>query len=185
MRPTTAGATTREAQSTVTDEAPLTARTLEALRELSNEAVEEVFAKHDEDKSGDLDIFELANAMAQLIGRPLATKQIMAMADSFGSDASSLTLPQFVDLVKMFDWAAETPRLLRERQERLYELVFEREQLGFGVKNNKEEGSLIVSRVVDESLAGLVLPNDRVLAVNGAPLGHVMDHKASLSYRRC
>lgn len=62
--------------------------------------------------------------------------------------------------------------------EGVYELDFDNESLGFRVRSVSAEGALVVSRILDPSLANEVGVRDVLVAVNGVPLGFVTNPKA-------
>ena len=146
-------------------------------RDLSDERVTEVFMRFDHDASGDLSVFELSSAVAELLGRPPSTREAWSMVEISGAETSSLSLAQFAHLVRTFDWDAED---LREGlPPNLKEHWFEEGPLGFGLIIGTEEGGLVllVSSVNDSSIKGVVEVGDKIVAINGAPLGYVDDAK--------
>jgi Ca2+-binding EF-hand superfamily protein len=144
--------------------------------ELTENQIQACFTKYDADSSGDLDTFELSNAVTELLdGVVPTTSQVMAMVALSGAQDNKLTREQFSSLIQRFDWgsAAATAALGSS----FYEHVFPDTSLGFRVRSVAGRGLIVVSKVVDPSLAGFISENDTVLAVNGAPLGFVTDHK--------
>jgi hypothetical protein len=147
-----------------------------SLSQLSDARIAQVFAMFDTDRSKDLDTFELSNAITDLLRRPPTTKQVRAMLLSVEhTSENTLTLAQFTKLVREFDWEGDD--LLSELGDQLYELSFERELLGFRVRSVQDEGIIVVSDIVDPTLEGSLGVDDTVVAVNGAPLGFVTDHR--------
>ena len=146
-----------------------------SVKSLSADEIEDVFTKFDMDGNGVLDTFELAAAMATLLGRPPTTVQVMAMVAASGAERNELTRPQWSHLVRTFDW--ESKELLSGLGESVYEVVFPNDSLGFRVRSVASKGIIVVSKVADAALEGVIGPNDTILAVNGAPLGFVTDHK--------
>jgi len=145
----------------------------------SHEHVKAVFAKFDTDGSGDLDTFELANAVAALVGRSPSTSQVLAMVQAAGvGDKNTLSLDDFERLVHTFDWDEdEADTASTGLGPSVYELEFGEQKLGFRVRNVAERGIIVVSQVSSPIIMGLVGVEDTVLAINGAPLGYVTDHQ--------
>jgi len=144
--------------------------------ELTEDQIQACFTKYDADSSGDLDTFELSNAVTELLnGVVPTTSQVTAMVALSGAQDNKLSRDQFSSLIKHFDWssAAATAAL----GDLTYEHIFQEKSLGFRVRSVAGRGIIVVSKVVEPSLAGVVNENDTVLAVNGAPLGFVTDHK--------
>jgi len=144
--------------------------------ELTEDQIQVCFTKYDADSSGDLDTFELSNAVTELLnGVVPTTSQVTAMVALSGAQDNKLSRDQFSSLIKQFDWssAAATAAL----GALTYEHVFQEKSLGFRVRSVAGRGIIVVSKVVEPSLAGVVNENDTVVAVNGAPLGFVTDHK--------
>ena len=66
--------------------------------------VASVFRTHDWNNSGNLDVFELASAVAEIWGKPPSTAQVSAMVHASDATATNaLTLQQFSDLLSK-DW---------------------------------------------------------------------------------
>ena len=59
----------------------------------------------------------------------------------------------------------------------MYEVIFSKATLGFTVKNLVKEGTIVVNRIVDKANVGKIFLGDTIMAINGAPLGFVTDHK--------
>ena len=91
------------------------------------------------------------------------------------ANENKLSPEQFSHLVRTFDWSSES--LVSSLGESVYEVVFEDDSLGFRVRSVPDRGIIVVSKVGAEKLVGVVHENDTVLAVNGAPLGFVTEHK--------
>jgi len=150
----------------------------------SAEVVASVFHDHDWNNSGDLDIFELASAVAELWGKPPSTAQVSAMVRASGAMATnSLTFVQFTDLLAK-DWPeddGETSRVVDGCDAQavdVYHCVFHGNSLGFGVSFDRANNRIVVSDV-SSALSTQIYKGDGILAVNSAPLGKV-DHPAAL-----
>ena len=148
--------------------------------------IEDIFRKYDVDKKGELDTFKLSNAIADLMNRVPTTVQVVNMIAGIVKDAAesaegiplennALDFEQFTRLCKHFDW--ESNDFLNCLQDSMYEIEFSKPQLGFRVKNVQARGLIVVSKVEDPELEGKIKQNDTIVAVNGAPLGYVTDHK--------
>jgi hypothetical protein len=144
-------------------------------RALTDEHIQEAFKRFDTDKSGDLDYFELANALAALLPTPPSTPKVMALIKASGNDSTTnkISIAQFKTMFQSTDWESPDSGLPAS----MYEVSFPDAKLGFSVRSVPEKGIIVVLAVVDQKLAGTVKPNDTVIAVNGAPLGYVSDHK--------
>jgi prefoldin subunit 5 len=163
--------------------------------DLSDKFVGAVFEKFDVDKSGDLSVFELSKAAAELLGRqrPLSTVQVSAMVAAsglggFGTGSYGLSLQAFTRLVRNFDWAGET--LKAGLGEGVFEYEFVDEALGFSFKHEPDRGIITVARISKEGLRLVLHEDDTILAVNGAPLGFVSDPMVSqrpvvYKHKRC
>jgi len=142
-------------------------------------AIEEVFYRFDTDFSGDLDTFELSNAVAELWGRPPNTAQVTAMVHDTGAlETNTLTLQQFTDVLAK-DWSSlndnkAVPKVTgRDAQPgEVFECAFPHAVLGFGVYFDEPHSRILVS-LVSDALVGVLEVGDIALAVNGAPLGKV------------
>ena len=158
---------------------------------MPNEDIAATFRKYDVDNSGDLNTFELANAICELMGRSPTTVQVVNMiascvreSEEAGEEAkqnNSLSLAQFTRLCKTFDWDGD--EFINGLADTIYEHTFEEpfsktSRLGFRVRNVDKRGLIVVSKIVDgnDALADKVGVNDTIIAVNGAPLGFVTDH---------
>ena len=152
----------------------------ETARSMDIDQIRAVFNHFDANHSGDLDTFELSSAVAELIGRDPNTQQVAAIVSASGAQDSALSFDQFVHLIHTFDWdlAAKFALVLPDG---LYEVVFHKERLGFRVKNIEHLEIIVVSVILDPDLQGKVHINDTVVAVNGAQLGRVKDHKVRLA----
>jgi hypothetical protein len=149
------------------------------LSQLSDSNIVDVFARFDTDGSDDLDLFELSNAITDLLRRPPTTKQVAAMIKSSDHTVhNTLTLAQFTKLVREFDW--ESDDLLSELGDHIYEHSFHGDLLGFRVRSIVSEGIIVVSEIVDPELESVISLDDTVVAVNGAPLGFVTDHRVNM-----
>jgi len=146
------------------------------LSDLGDERVAEVFARHDRDGSGGLDTFELAGALAEVLGRPATTREVWAVIShgELEGDAS-LSLEQFAYVLGSFDWA--DPALREELPDSVFECTINEARLGLAVRVDGG-GAVMVTRVESELLEGVVEVDDQVVAVNGAPIGVVPDSKA-------
>ena len=124
-----------------------------------------------------MDTFELSSAIEGLFGSPPGTKQIMAIVAAAGTKTNTLDLSQFSRLAHRFskgefgDPSGQANDTVLE--DGFYEHEFKKLSVGFRVKNVLETGSIVVSKVNDPDLEGLVEVGDTVIAVNGAPLGWV------------
>jgi hypothetical protein len=147
-------------------------------RSLSDGQILEVFTSFDRDASGDLNTFELSNAVAALLGRPTSTREIWAMVESVGKEGStSLTLEEFRSVINFFDWDAED--LKEGLPGNLFEHTFAHDKLGFGFQVHAESGQVTVSKVAAPSLDEILCVGDSMIAINGAPIGIVDDTKVS------
>jgi hypothetical protein len=156
-----------------------TAMLSQTVRGLASEHIRSVFERFDVNSSGDLDTFELSSAVAELIGRKPSTLQVAAMVSAAGAEATNvLTIDQFDHLIRTFDWdsaATDSPLPIG-----LYEIVFQKERLGFRVRNVSSLETIVVSVIIDSELNGKMNVKDTVLAINGSPLGRVSDHKVNV-----
>lgn len=138
--------------------------------------IRETFDHFDTDESGDLDYFELSNALAELLSTPPSTPKMMSLIKASGNESTSnrLSLAEFTAMLRSPVWSAPDPGLPAS----MYEVVFADDKLGLSVRSVVEKGLVVVLAVVDQRLIGVVNLNDTVTAVNGAPMGYVTDHKA-------
>jgi len=150
-----------------------------ALQGSSDDFLYHVFTKYDVNESDDLDSFELANAMTEVLGHSLTSAQIAAMLkDSGASETGALSLDQFRNLVLNASWKdAFVDESIMQHVAPTYEVDFNDSKLGFRVKNYPALGVVVVSRVEDPKLEGVVGVNDTIRKVNGAPLGFVTDSR--------
>ena len=152
--------------------------------------IEEVFARLDVDKSGNLDIFYLAHAVEALIGQFPSTKQVAVMVRATGLSAykNALTLAQFTYLMRTYDWMGSTPLQPMESSsvpstelnKQQYEHCFESKELGFHVTRGNISGQVMVASVTSPKLVGLMSSGDAILAVNSAPVGYISDLKVCM-----
>jgi Ca2+-binding EF-hand superfamily protein len=134
--------------------------------------VEAIFTSFDTDGSGDLDTFELLNAIQAVWGQAPTTAQIMAIIETLGVyDTGQISLQQFSDVLAT-DWSGITTV---DGIEDAYEVMIEKDLLGFDVSFDEVNGRLAVKAVSDPEISAQVDVNDAILAVNGAPLGYVSD----------
>ena len=142
--------------------------------ELNDDRIRDIFNQFDADNSGDLDTFELFHAVEELTGKGASTAQVSAMVAFAGSDSNVLSLEQFTNLVREFDWSADIKNLTLP--DHMLELNFPGGSLGFAVQDVPSRGTIVVSRLLNPRLAeaGLTL-GATVVAINGAPLGYVTD----------
>ena len=146
-----------------------------AITSLTAEDFQVVFRKFDADGSGDLDTFELAGAVNEILGRQPSTSQVTAMVKAAGADkTNSLSLETFETLCRTFDFSATENEALDET---LYEHVFTDDKVGFRIQNVAELGIIIVRSLTNLALDGVVGISDTIMAINGAPLGFVTDHR--------
>jgi Ca2+-binding EF-hand superfamily protein len=147
---------------------------------LSAALIEEVFYRFDTDSSGDLDTFELSNAVAELWGYPPNTAQVTAMVHDTGAvETNTLTLQQFTDVLAK-DWSSlsdddnAAPKVTGRdaKPGDVFECAFPHAVLGFGVYYDEPKSRILVS-LVSDAHTGVLEVGDIVLAVNGAPLGKV------------
>jgi Ca2+-binding EF-hand superfamily protein len=154
-----------------------------ALQDASEQASEDflydVFTKYDVNESDDLDSFELSNAMTEVLGHSPTSAQISAMLeDSGASETGVLSLDQFRSLVINPTWKeAVIDESIMQHVAPTYEVDFNDSKLGFRVKNYPALGVVVVSRVEDPKLEGVVGVNDTIRRVNGAPLGFITDSR--------
>jgi len=157
--------------------------------------IEEVFAQFDVDKSGNLDIFDLAHAVEALIGQLPSTNQVAALVKASGASANknTLTLAQFTYLMRTYDWtgnltflAADSVQLSNTGMSpRQYEYTFRSNDLGCQVMNGPKPGQVVVASVASPESADVLSSGDVVVAVNGAPTGYISDpevRKQGLSF---
>ena len=142
--------------------------------ELNDDRIRDIFNQFDADNSGDLDTFELFHAVEELTGKGASTAQVSALVAFAGSDSNVLSIEQFTNLVREFDWSADVQNLTLP--DHMLELDFPEGSLGFAVQDVPSRGTIVVSRLLNPRLAeaGLSLGNT-VVAINGAPLGFVTD----------
>jgi Ca2+-binding EF-hand superfamily protein len=144
--------------------------------------IADVFCRYDYDSSGDLDVFELSSAVAELWGQPPTTAQVTAMVHATGAlDSNTLSLQQFA-VVLATDWSGivSEPMMGGElaKLNDVYEETFYGPTLGFGVSLDAVAHRIVVT-TVGPAVNTKIQEGDGVLAVNGAPLGKV-DHPAAL-----
>ena len=88
------------------------------------------------------------------------------------AERNALSFEQFEALVRTFDWQAAHDAPLPDNQ---FELDFPDQSLGFAVQDVPSRGTIVVSRLTNRALSEQLSLGATVLAVNGAPLGHVTD----------
>ena len=171
---------------------------------LGSDAIGRVFDAFDMDRSGHLDVFELAAAVADLTGEQPSTRRVAALVASAAAAATAsprqarassppplpdkLSRAQFEEVVRGLKAGLESggaglPRdgvdnvdAVEPLGEGCYEHAFPLEALGFRV--GRHRGGLVVSAVTDAALEGVLGVGDALREVNGAPLGSVSSGKA-------
>ena len=83
-------------------------------------------------------------------------------------EGDALSLEQFKYIMHTFDF--NDMSLQESLPQGLFELEFEHRQLGFNVQIHPGTQMVEVNAIQDPSLESTLLPNDTLLAVNGAPL---------------
>ena len=150
-----------------------------------------VFARFDRRACGYMESFELAAAVQVLTGAVPSAAAVEAMVAFVSVERYRLSFAQFLRIATSFDFAAHaggaaaTARPARGGRAgkaaamgQRYELECCGRSLGFRVRCVEKRGALVVSRVLDPNLSTAVSVNDRLLAVNGAPLGFVTNARA-------
>jgi Ca2+-binding EF-hand superfamily protein len=141
-----------------------------ALTLLSDADIEAIFAQFDSDEEGEMNVFQLGGALAATLGRPVTTREIWAMLSNGELEGeSSVNVEQFVTLLRAFDWLDPSQR--DELPDNVFEHIFRDEKLGFGFQVDDESGFVKVSKVVNANLSGIIELDDKIVAINGAPLG--------------
>jgi len=141
-----------------------------ALSSWSDAQIAAAFGRFDRDGSGNIDTFELAAALGTLLGRPATTREVWAIV-SHGElkGEKSIDLELFSALLRTFGWNDQG--LLEDLPYNVFEHTFTEEKLGIAFHVDVESGFVVVAKVLNEALTGLVEVKDRILAVNGAPIG--------------
>ena len=143
----------------------------------SYEDIFDHFSKYDHNASGTLDVFELSNAVGGMIGRSLGTAEVVRLIEMYSVEGSNvLTLFDFLRLFQEHDFTMEPDEELGEG---VYELEFPEKSLNIKVNNDATYGTIVVTAILDDNLVyeDRIRIGDTVIAVNGAPLGKVEDHK--------
>ena len=102
---------------------------------------------------------------------------MMRMVAGSGTTMNTVSEPQFAQLMRLYNKGefdgepGEDENLGHDT----YEHEFTKESLGFSVRNVFEIGTIVVSKLTDPALEGILDLGDTVIAVNGAPLGWVTD----------
>ena len=148
-------------------------------RDMSDELLHELFMRYDVNESGNMDTFELASAVGEALGHVPTTAQVTAMVEAAGAEHGTLTLNQFSFLVRSFNLEDDVvvEETIEQHMAPTYEVEFRDSKLGFHVKNYPARGVVVVSRVDNPELEGVIGVHDTVHAVNGAPLGFVTDSR--------
>jgi len=148
-------------------------------RDMSDELLHELFMRYDVNESGNMDTFELASAVGEVLGHVPTTAQVTAMVEAAGAEHGTLTLNQFSFLVRSFNLEDDVvvEETIEQHMAPTYEVEFRDSKLGFHVKNYPARGVVVVSRVDNPELEGVIGVHDTVHAVNGAPLGFVTDSR--------
>lgn len=142
-----------------------------ALSSLTDEQLDAKFAAGDVDGSGALDAFELKSILeATLEGRTFGTEQIVDLMKKYDANGDGvLGLDEFKNLCKEAEGLGSPAALPDD----IYELSFANEKLGFSVKNDINDQTLVVvSKVKDADLVGQITPDDEIYAINGVPISH-------------
>ena len=138
------------------------------------EEIKTVFKAFDHDKSGDLDTFELSEAITALWGRTPTTGEISSIIYGAGAqETNKLSLDKFSAAINQ-KW--ETGVILNTLVDQ-YEVSFEQISLGFTVLLDETQQQILVKQIYDQAIEKLITPGDAVVCVNGAPLGAVKQTK--------
>jgi len=146
------------------------------------------FCSRFRDHSGDLDTFELSNAVAELWGHAPTMAQLSAMVHEVGAhETHKLSFKQFSDIFTQ-DWPTSADEgsgpVLSGNEAKvgdMFEEEFGEGSLGFGVLLDELNCRIVVS-TTNPKLGGKVQVGDGVLAVNGVPLGRAF-HPGILQVR--
>uniref|UniRef100_A0A7S2CIF3 EF-hand domain-containing protein n=1 Tax=Florenciella parvula TaxID=236787 RepID=A0A7S2CIF3_9STRA len=177
--------------------APVPSPKTNVLKDLTDAQISDVFNRFDTDLNGYLDTFELADAVNELTGQVLSTGQTMHLVEKYElanterDPPNSLTELEFGDMVRTIDWDSDDWRKAGGSPLRgtvatsgadqpngtPYEVVFEQNTLGFRVRTDTTRGLVVVNQVTDPLNLGVIFVGDLLVAVNGAPLGYILDHK--------
>jgi Ca2+-binding EF-hand superfamily protein/C-terminal processing protease CtpA/Prc len=140
--------------------------------------IQDCFQKYDWNASGDLDIFELSSAVADLWGQAPTASQISAILRATTSQVSnSLSLQQFADIFET-DWstvAAQAEPIAggeNAKPGEIYVETFSEASLGFEVSHDIVNTRIVVS-AISPAFAGKLQIGDGIVTVNSAPMGKV------------
>lgn len=140
----------------------------EVFSSLSDEQLKLEFERADSDQSGGLDTFELKNLLDRLLDKNFSSTQIQSLLDKYDADGNGILDEE--EWLKVARDAEAMDDNQNEAVEGEYEVIFEKLQLGFSVKNGQLPNTIVVSKIKDSLLDNQLFPGDEVVALNGVKI---------------